>query len=163
MFRVRPYLPADRAFVLGLAPRLTIGMPSWRDPNMCIAAIQDWIIGSIDQHGQQTMVFVAEDDHGERLGFATVTHEIHFTGERQAYLGELATSEAAEGRGVGQALLHACEQWARNRGYRILALTTGVSNKRALGFYRHLGYRDEDVKLVKILEDSDNAAESRQP
>ncbi|MCG8351784.1 MAG: GNAT family N-acetyltransferase [Chloroflexales bacterium] len=163
MIRVRPYLSADRAFVLGLAPRLTIGMPSWRDPHMCITAVQDWIIGSIDQHGQQTMVFVAEDDHDERLGFATVTHQNHFTGERQAYIGELATSEAAEGRGVGQILLHACEQWARDQGYRILALTTGAANDRALGFYRHLGYRDEDVKLVKILAESGSPAERSQP
>ena len=63
------------------------------------------------------MVFVAEDDHGELLGFATVTHDTHFTGARQASIGELATSESAEGYDVGKALLHACEQRARDQGY----------------------------------------------
>ena len=151
MTRVRHYVPDDRAFVLSLAPRLTIGMPPWRDSQLCLTAVQSWITGSIDRHGQATMVFVAEDDHGERLGFATVTHETHFTGARQAYIGELATSESAEGSGVGKALVHACEQWARDQAYPMLALATGAANTRALGFYHHLGFHDEDVKLVKLL------------
>ena len=154
MIHVRPYVPDDRTFVLSLAPRLLIGMPPWRDPHRWLTAFQDWITVSIDQHGHKTMVFVAEGDHGEGLGFATLSHETHFTGERQAYINELATSEVAEGRGVGTALIQACEQWAREQGYRILALSTGAANRRALGFYRHLGFRDEDVKLVKLLTES---------
>jgi GNAT superfamily N-acetyltransferase len=151
MLRVRPYDPADHAFVLSLAPRLTIGMPPWRDPQLWLSAVEGWIRGSIEGHNHTTIVFVAEDDQGERLGFATCAHDTHFTGQRQAYIGELATSEAAEGRGVGAALVTACEQWAQDQGYPILALTTGAANTRALGFYHHLGFRDEDVKLIKQL------------
>jgi GNAT superfamily N-acetyltransferase len=151
VIRVRPYVSADREFVLSLAPRLAIGIAPWRDPQKMIVTARDWITGSIEQHGQKTMVFVAEDEQGERLGFATVSHNTHFTGEGQAYIGELATSEAAEGRGVGKALAQACEQWARDQGYRILSLATGAANERALGFYRHMGYLDEDVTLVKLL------------
>ena len=55
--------------------------------------------------------------------------------------------------GVGRALLRACEQWARDHGDRILSLATGAANARALGFYHHLGYRDEDVRLIKLLEE----------
>ena len=156
MIHVRPYVSDDRAFVLGLAPRLLIGMPLWRDPHLWLTAFQDWIKVSIDQHGQKTMVFVAENDQGERLGFATLSQETHFTGEQQAYINELATSESAEGHGVGTALIQACEKWAREQGYRILALSTGAGNQRALGFYHHLGFRDEDVKLIKLLTESDS-------
>jgi GNAT superfamily N-acetyltransferase len=162
MIHVRPYLADDRAFVLSLAPRLCIGMPSWRDRQLWLTAFENWIAASIEQHGQQAMVFVAEDDHGERLGFATLSHATHFTGERQAYINELATSDMAEGRGVGTALIAACEQWAREQGYRILALSTGAANERALSFYHHLGFRDEDVKLVKLLEESEDVAPERQ-
>ena len=151
MLRVRQYVPADREFVLSLAPRLAIGIPPWRDPQKMIATVQGWITESIKQHGNKTMVIVAEDEHGERLGFATVSHDTHFTGEGQAYIGELAISEETEGRGVGKALAQACEQWARVQGYRILSMATGAANERALGFYRHMGYLDEDVKLVKLL------------
>ncbi len=152
MIHVRAYVPTDREFVLGLAPRLAIGIPPWRDPHKMTLTAQEWITGSIERHGIKTMVFVAEDEQGERLGFATVSHSTHFTGEGQAYIGELATCEEAEGRGVGKALAQACEQWAREQGYHVLALATGAANERALGFYRHLGYRDEDITLVKLLK-----------
>jgi GNAT superfamily N-acetyltransferase len=151
MLQVRPYESADRAFVMGLAPRLAIGRPEWRDGALWDAAVQGWLAGSIAKHPGETMVFIAEDDGGERLGFATVTHARHFTGERQASIGELAISERAEGRGVGAALVQACARWAREQGYRTLALATGAANDRALGFYRHLGFRDEDITLVKLL------------
>jgi GNAT superfamily N-acetyltransferase len=151
MIRVRPYVPDDREFVLSLAPRLAIGIPPWRDTQKMIVTAQGWITGSIEQHGKKTMVFVAENEQGERLGFATVSHNTHFTGEGQAYIGELATSEEAESHGVGKALSQACEQWAREQCYRILSLATGTANERALGFYRHIGYLDEDITLVKLL------------
>ena len=151
MIRTRLYDPADREFVLSLAPRLAIGIPPWRDPQKMIATAQGWIAGSIEQHGDKTVIFVAVDELGERLGFATVSHSTHFTGERQAYIGELATAGAAEGRGAGKALAVACEQWAREQGYRILSLATGAANERALGFYRHIGFLDEDVTLVRLL------------
>ncbi|MBX0329661.1 GNAT family N-acetyltransferase [Oscillochloris sp. ZM17-4] len=158
---VRPYQPDDAAFVRGLAPRLTIGMPAYRDPQRCLAAVEGWIAGSIDQHGQAAAVFVAEDNHGERLGFASVSAEPHFPGERQASIGELATSAAAEGQGVGRALLRACEDWARAQGFRIIALSTGAANTRALGFYHQHGYRDEDIRLIRLLDARDGDAEER--
>src|SRR5437867_1724130 len=92
---------------------------------------------------------------------ATLSHETHFTGEHQD-INELATSDVAEGSGVGTALIAAGEQWAPEQGYRILALSTGATNGRALGFYHHLGFRDEDVKLVKLLTESGTDNPNRQ-
>ena len=151
MLRVRPYVSSDRIFVLGLAPRLAIGKQSWRDLKMWITTVESWLNESINQHEQKTMVLIAEDEQGERVGFATVSHSTHFTGQRQAYIGELATSETAENRGIGTALVMACEQWAREQGYTILTLSTGAVNTRALNFYHHLGFQDEDVTLTKLL------------
>jgi GNAT superfamily N-acetyltransferase len=151
MLHVRPYVPADRAFVLSLAERLTTGMPAWRDPALWGAAVHGWVESSIDNYPQRTMVFIAEDERGEPLGFATVSHDRHFSGERQAYMGELVTSSGAEGRGVGTALVQACEEWARDQGYQKLAVSTGAANSRALGLYHQLGFGDEDIKLVKLL------------
>lgn len=151
MLRVRPYVDTDRAFVLSLAPRLAIGMQPWRDLELWLSTVQGWLTESINQHNQKTMVLIAEDEQGGRLGFATVSHSTHFTGQRQAYIGELATSETAEGRGVGTALLEVCEQWARQQGYSLLTVSTGAANTRALSFYHHLGFHDEDVTLTKLL------------
>ena len=151
MVHVRPYRPTDHDFIVSLAPRLTIGMPAWHRYDPWIATVHQWIRTSIAQHGDTTMVLVAEDAHGNRVGFATVSRGTHWTGEPQATIGELATHEAAEGQGVGTALVAACEQWARDQGYRRIALMTGAANTRALGFYHHVGFADEDITLIKQL------------
>ena len=151
MFHVRPYLPDDHSFILSLAPRLAIGKQPWRDLTLWLKTVEEWLTESINGHNQKTMVLIAEDEQGERLGFATVSHSIHFTGQPQAYIGELATSEKVESRGVGSALVKACEQWAREQGYTIITLTTGAGNTRALKFYDHLGFHNEDITLTKLL------------
>ena len=107
MIRVPPYVHTDREFVLGLAPRLAIGIPSWRDPQKMIATVRGWITESIEQHGKKTMVFVAETGQGERLGFATVSHSTHFTGEGQAYIGELASARLLSAHGLSGRGRHA--------------------------------------------------------
>jgi hypothetical protein len=47
MIHVRLYVPTDRAFVLGLAPRLLIGMPPWRDQQRWLATVEGWIKASL--------------------------------------------------------------------------------------------------------------------
>jgi GNAT superfamily N-acetyltransferase len=151
MVRVRSYVPADRAFVLSLAPRLTIGMQPWRDLELWLATVEGWVMESIRQDNQKTTVLIAEDEGGKRLGFATVSHDEHFTGQSQANIGELVTRETFEGCGVGSALVEACERWAREQGYALITVSTGAANARALGFYHHLDFYDEDVTLTKLL------------
>ena len=151
MLHIRPYVPNDHTFVLSLAPRLAIGKQPWRDRQLWLTTVQEWLTESIKQHNQKTMVLIAENEQGSRLGFATVSYSTHFTGQPQAYIGELATSEEAEGRGVGSALVEACERWAREQGYTIITLTTGAGNTRALRFYDHLGFLNEDITLTKLL------------
>jgi ribosomal protein S18 acetylase RimI-like enzyme len=149
---VRPYTPADQEFVLSLAPRLLVGVAPWIDPERILEAARQWITESIAGHGSQTRVFVAEDARRERLGFASVSRHRHFTGEPQAYIGELAVAEAAEGQGAGTMLVRACERWAREQGYAQIVLDTGFANERGRHFYERLGFREESVKLVRRLE-----------
>ncbi|WP_165422929.1 GNAT family N-acetyltransferase [Ktedonosporobacter rubrisoli] len=150
--RVRPYRSGDEAFVLSLAPRLLTGMPPWRSAEKWLGAVQYWMKQDFKNHGKRCMLFIAENEHGERLGFANVAYAKHFTGEPYAYLGELAVSEEVEGHGVGKALVHACEQWAREQGYSSLVLDTGTTdNERARNFYKRLGFVPESIKLTKLL------------
>ncbi len=149
--RVRSYTPTDQSFVFSQAPRLLIGMSSWRDSKKLLTTIHEWLTNSMAQHGTRTMIFIAESEQGKRLGFASVSHSTHFTGEKQAYIGELVVDETVEASGVGSALVSACEDWAVSHGYTYLVLETGAANKRARGFYQHLGFMEEDIKLVKQL------------
>ena len=148
---VRLYTPTDQEFVLSLAPRLLIGAAPWIDPKRMLEAARQWIASSIARHGSETMVFVAEDGRRARLGFASVSRYQHFTGERQAYVGELAVDEVVEGQGVGKMLVRACEWWAREQGYTQIVLDTGVANERGRRFYEQLGFKEESVKLVRVL------------
>jgi hypothetical protein len=58
--QVRLYDPADRDQVLALAPRLTEGVASWRDPAAVLAAVESWVRSSADSAAQPgRAVFVA--------------------------------------------------------------------------------------------------------
>lgn len=152
---IRPFAAADRDSILALAPRLTVGIAPWRDPELFLAAASRWIEESITGagvgSGDDRAVFVAEDAAGACVGFVSVARGTHFTGEEEAYVGELAVAAEVEGRGVGQALMEAAERWARGRGYRLITLETGADNERARRFYGRRGYSAESVKLVKAL------------
>ncbi len=155
--RVRPYEPADRMFVLSLVPRLSVGVAPWRDSDKMAAVMGRFINEDLATIGERAAVLVSEDADGRLLGFVTVGHNINFTGKEQAYVGELAVAESAEGRGIGKALMAAAETWAGEHSYGLVVLETGAANARARSFYAALGYREESVKLVKQLG---SAAES---
>jgi GNAT superfamily N-acetyltransferase len=149
---VRPYQPDDRETVLALADRLTVGVAPWRDADAVVAAVRDWVAGSVRVAGEgRGALLVAADDDGKVLGFVSVAERRHFAGDLDAYVGELVTAAGAEGRGVGRELLERAEAWARERGYRRITLETGARNARALRLYEHLGWESEDVRLSKPL------------
>jgi ribosomal protein S18 acetylase RimI-like enzyme len=149
--QVRLYTPADREFLLSLAPRLTIGIAPWRNREAMETAMRQFIIDSIERHPTQTTIFVAVNKQGLQLGFASVSHAKNFTGESQSYLGELAVREDIEGHGVGNALVKACEEWSRNQGHTLLVLDTGTANEHARRFYQRLGFQEESIRLIKQL------------
>jgi ribosomal protein S18 acetylase RimI-like enzyme len=148
---VRLYAPDDRECLLSLAPRLTIGIAPWRDRDAMERTMHQFILDGIEQHPTQTVIFVAINQLGQQLGFASISHAKNFTGEPQSYLGELAVSADAEGHGVGRALVQACEEWSRNQGYPLLVLDTGAANEHARHFYQRMGFEEESVRLTRQL------------
>jgi GNAT superfamily N-acetyltransferase len=153
-WRIRPATAADRAFLEQLAPRLTIGIPSWRSREAMLTTVRGWLLESLERMGADGTVFIAEDMVGTPVGAATVERSAHFTGAPQAELGELAVIKAVEGQGVAALLLAAAEDWAREQGLPYLALGTGTANSRARAFYARYGYREEDIRLAKALQSS---------
>lgn len=148
---LRRYAEQDRAATMALAPRLQDGVAPWRDADAVLHAVTGWVRGSLDAAADaDRAVFVAEDEDGI-LGAVTVGEREHFTGEVDAYVGELVVHPRPLRSGVGRALMSAAEDWARQRGRRRLALDTGAANLTARSFYAALGYDDEDVRLSKGL------------
>lgn len=147
---VRDYSPEDQTAVMALADRLTVGVAAWRSTDSVRQAVRDWVESSLASNGETTAVFVASD--GDRIvGFVCVSTSRHWSGELDAYIGELVVREDCEGRGIGRSLVATAETWARAQGLRRIRLATGAANDAALGMYESIGYFPEDVTLSRSV------------
>lgn len=151
--QIRKMAKSDISFIRSLTTRFAeVGMPSWREPAKMWQFHQRSLEEVITNSPPNSEVFVAEDMHGNRLGFIQVQgSEDFFTHEPQGYIAELAVSKEAEGKGVGALLITRGEAWARAQSYRILALDVFAMNAHARSFYEHQGYVEETLKLIKEL------------
>jgi ribosomal protein S18 acetylase RimI-like enzyme len=150
-FDIRPAREEDYPALLALSPRLTTGAAPWRDPVRFAAATRRWIessLASAHEDGHAVMVALLD---GRVAGMVSLAEREHFTGDLDAYVGELVTGGAVEGRGAGQALMAAAERWAASRGLSRVSLETGTRNHRARHFYDRAGYEEEEVRLSKAV------------
>ena len=154
---IRPATPADRAFVLNLASRLVDGFdaPSHRTKAELIEgdrrALEAWFDGAGKAGGGDETILIAELD-GTPAGCAYLVTLVDYFNERpHAHLSVLAVEKAAEGRGVGSALLDASAQWARSRGSDRLTLSALVTNARARALYERKGFGGEYIRYVLPL------------
>ena len=66
----------------------------------------------------------------------------YFTRHGVAAVHQFGVEPKAQGKGLGRALLYACESWARERGYRELAMDTAEQAEHLISFYGSLGYKN---------------------
>jgi ribosomal protein S18 acetylase RimI-like enzyme len=77
------------------------------------------------------------EDHGRPVGFTMAQIS-------QGYIFACFVKPEFEGHGFGRALMNAAEDGLRRSGVEQAWLSTGANEKlRAVGFYRHLGWRDD--------------------
>lgn len=156
---IRPFQAGDRDDVMALAPRLTEWVPTWRDPAAVLTAVRGWVSSSADKAAEQDHGFYVAaatkgewgGPKGEReiVGLVTVWEQAHFSGQVDAYVGELVVAPGWEHRGIGGQLMRAAERWAAGRGLSFICLDTGADNGPARGLYASLGFIMEAVRLTK--------------
>jgi len=151
--RVRPARAGDRDFILSLVPRLVeFGPPRWHDPARMSARDSEAIAEALASESPEIAVFVAEDGAGNGLGFIHLnTAADYFTREKHGHVSDIVVARGGEGRGVGRVLMLAGEEWARSRGYKLIALGAFSENRRARRLYEQLGYEEDIVRYVKEL------------
>jgi GNAT superfamily N-acetyltransferase len=150
--QVRPAQDSDKDLLMDMAERLQEGVALWRNPDAVRLAVIGWVRESLgDLSDPDSGVFVAERD-GEVVGFVCVSERSHFTGEIDTFVGELVVSRAAEGGGVGRALVAAAEDWGRARGRKRVVVDTGAANMPARKFYAALGFEEEDVTVSRAID-----------
>jgi len=77
------------------------------------------------------------------LATAMVGHDGH-----RGWVYYVAVAPEARGRGLGRAMMAACEAWLAQRGVPKLNLMVRGDNTAATGFYAALGYRPDDVVVL---------------
>ena len=152
---IRTARPDDREAILALVPRLrAFGPPPLRSLQDLDRAEADALSEALVNLPEDAALLVAE--LSDSLGVAGVafmlTYTDYFTREKHGHLSILSVAEAAEGRGVGRALLDAVDQWTKSRGYRFVTLNVFGDNNRARAVYERAGYEIDAIKYLKRLD-----------
>lgn len=137
--RVRRATPDDAQAVREIIREVYVG-GGWADPDRSPEYVQSLL--DAEARIAQADVFVAEID-GATVGTVTATSEhplanIAGPGELEARM--LGVLDAARRRGVAKALMAACEDLARQRGVRLVVLSTEPGMHAAQELYEGLGY-----------------------
>jgi len=103
----------------------------------------------------QGRIFVAEAD-GETIGWAVFVVEqnaIYVVEDERTYgyIAELFVNEEARGRGIGQALIAACEAEGRAKGLKLMMIGVLAGNRRTASIYAQAGYSPYATELRKYL------------
>ena len=153
-FSVRPFIPVDREIVLALLPRLSdMALLPWRKQSDMDAFNQQEMQKVMDEMPADAVLLIAEDEMHTPAGFIYLTTEADFfNGENKGYISDLVVASQYEGQGVGRLLLAAAEDWTREKGYNLLTLYVLAGNERARRVYEKMGYSEEVVKYVKLIE-----------
>lgn len=97
-------------------------------------------------------VLVAEDGDGSILGFAELSIRSHAEGcrtDRIAYLEGWYVAPEARRRGVGRALIRACEDWGRAQGCTEFASDAAAGNDVSIAAHLATGF--EDAGLIRCF------------
>jgi len=164
MTRVEPFriraarLPEDKPAIL----RFILGMQHFEkaiEPDRRIdPAVEEESYAAITERvaKRNGRILIAESASGKALGWAAALEdeqEIYVLAEERTYgyIAELYVIEEARGQGVGRALIAACEDWARDRGLKVMLIGVLARNARAHAVYGGAGFDDYVTLLRKYL------------
>ena len=89
----------------------------------------------------ESVIFLAMDSSGEALGFVQMFPTFSsIDAHRTWLLGDLFTTPAARGKGVGSLLMNTARDFARLSGAKGMTLETATDNFSAQRLYESLGY-----------------------
>lgn len=103
--------------------------------------------------GNESAIFLVEDQHGEALGFVQLYPTFSsIDAHRTWLLSDLFTTPAARGRGVGRLLMNTARDFAVATGAKGLVLETATDNFTAQGLYESLGWVRDTGYYTYLLD-----------
>ena len=130
--RIKPATADDRDAAITLWQSAGLTRP-WNDPG----ADFDLALAT-----QTSTILLARDDEG-LVGSVMVGFDGH-----RGWVYYLATNPARTMSGIGRALMAAAERWLEELGCTRIRLMVRGDNLAARGFYKAIGYADQDVILL---------------
>ena len=103
--------------------------------------------------GNESAIFLVEDDSGEALGFVQLYPTFSsIDAHRTWLLSDLFTTPSARGRGVGRLLMNTARDFAAETGAKGLVLETATDNFTAQGLYESLGWVRDSGYYTYMLD-----------
>lgn len=102
--------------------------------------------------GQEGATLLSGQTYPKPIGCLWLGHAIDQpTGERHAHVFLLYVAPDHRRQGIGSALMHQAETWAKSNGARQIGLQVFETNQPALSLYGSLGYQTKSLWLAKAL------------
>jgi GNAT superfamily N-acetyltransferase len=99
----------------------------------------------IEDHVHEGAQFIARDNTGRAIGFATVFWLWStLSASRVGLMNDLFVAPSARGSGAAEALIERCRQACRERGASKLTWQTAKDNARAQAVYDRIGGKREE-------------------
>jgi GNAT superfamily N-acetyltransferase len=113
-----------------------------------------WTAFEAIERDPNNMLVVAEID-GQIVGTLQLTYipNLTYTGGERAQIEGVRVSAEQRGQGVGQALIGWVIELARDRGCRVVQLTTDRQRSDAIRFYQKIGFRPSHMGMKFPLHD----------
>ena len=144
-YKIRRAVPADEQRLRKLFIEMLNAIYHTQDVN-------GYETGYLDKYwtqGEDT-VYVAEDN--DVVAYLAV--EVHREGEKEyVYLDDLSVAEKYRSQGIGSALIHEAEGYAKDIGIQHILFHVEKSNTKAFQLYERLGYkvyRDDGNRYMMI-------------
>lgn len=106
------------------------------------------------------VVFIAESEHGEIVGFIQgiinehkddVMHNLTHRQAKDGWIGLLIVDEKYRNHGVGKQLLKRISDFFDEAGCSSIRLKVSSNNTHAIEVYKSLGFSERDIELTRKL------------
>ncbi|MEK5493027.1 GNAT family N-acetyltransferase [Paenibacillus sp. FSL R7-0297] len=152
---LRELIPEDAAALLSLQHRLdqetSYMLLASGERQTGIPQVGEMIASFGNAH---TSILIGAEADGELAGYLSVRGGSVIRNKHSAYI-VIGILKQYQGMGIGSALFHEIDLWAKRSGIVRLELTVMKHNKRAIALYTRYGFEIEGVKKKSLLVDGE--------